>query len=229
MSDEVLFKRCFEKMTAEAEEGRGVERAPRMPVMVIAALELGVVSLDVKPVVVMWTRLLKVYGALRSDDLQRMRPDGVTLAENGFTAKLGRTKTTGGGKKVRELVVYVPREAWVAESSWLQAGFELWRALAPWDRDHFLPRPLPNLEAFEKWHAGTMDIAGLSSEALTRLCKPVVVAGRVGTEGGRWIPKSAAKAWTGHSERATLASALASLGVGKDERNPLRALGAGGL
>jgi len=66
-----------------------------------------------------------------------------------------------------------------------------------------------------------MDIAGLSSEALTRLCKPVVVAGRVGTEEGRWIPKAAAKAWTGHSEWATLASALASLRVGKEERNPL--------
>ena len=151
-SDEVLFKRCFEKVTAEAEEGRAVKRAPRIPVMVIAALELGVASLDVEPVlrVVMWMRLLKVYGAMRSDDLQRVRPDSVTLAENGFTAKLGRTKTTGGGKKVREMVVYVPREAWVAEPSWLQVGFELWRALAPWDRDHFLPRPLPNLEAFEK-------------------------------------------------------------------------------
>jgi len=66
-----------------------------------------------------------------------------------------------------------------------------------------------------------MDIAGLNLEALTRLGKPVVVEGRVGTEEGRWIPTAAARAWTGHSERATLASALASLGVGKDERNPL--------
>ena len=36
-----------------------------------------------------------------------------------------------------------------------------------------------------------------------------------------WIAPMVATAWTGHSERATLPSALAALGISKEERNPL--------
>ena len=65
------------------------------------------------------------------------------MASNGLTGKLARTKTTGGGKKVREMIVFVPSEAWIVEPRWLQVGFDLWVALAPWDRDHFSPDPSP--------------------------------------------------------------------------------------
>ena len=48
--------------------------------------------------VVAWACLLNVYGVLRADDLQRLRPDRAQLLEVGFVAKTERTKTAGVGK-----------------------------------------------------------------------------------------------------------------------------------
>jgi len=222
-SNDALFKRCFEKATVEVEQGTSVKKAPRFPVAVIASMELGVLDGSVAPVlrVVMWSRLLKIYGSLRGDDLQRITPSGVTMASNGLTGRLARTKTTGGGKKVREVIVFVPSEAWVVEPRWLQVGFDLWVALAPWDRDHFFPRPLPDMAGFEKRHAGVADLSAMNSSALAHLGRPVRMEQGWGVDAGRWLPEEVVQAWTGHSERATVTSALASLGVGREERNPL--------
>ena len=101
VSNDVLFKRCFERAAVEAEQGTSVKKAPRLPVAVLVALELGVLDGAVPPVlrVVMWTRLLKTYGCLRADDLQRMAPEGVHLTSSGFSGKLAWTKTTGGRDK----------------------------------------------------------------------------------------------------------------------------------
>ena len=60
-----------------------------------------------------WIRLIKVFGAMRSDDLQRTQPRFVRLSEGGLAARLVRTKTSGAGKKVKEMVVFIPRNAWV--------------------------------------------------------------------------------------------------------------------
>jgi len=223
VSNEALFKRCFERAAVEAEQGASVKKAPRLPIAVLVALELGVLDGAVPPVlrVVMWTRLLKTYGCLRADDLQRMAPEGVHLTSSGISGKLARTKTTRGGKKVRVLAVFIPSETWLVAPLWLRVGFDLWTSLAPWERDHFLPRSLPNLCAFEKRHAGTSDVAALNVAALAYLGKPVWLEGEWGTDSGKWLPRSVVEAWTGHSERATLTSALATLGIGREERNPL--------
>ena len=56
ISGQALFKRCFEKAVVEAEQGTSIRKAPRLPVAVVAALELGVLDVLVPAVlrVTMW-------------------------------------------------------------------------------------------------------------------------------------------------------------------------------
>ena len=99
------LKFVLDKAELEAtQQLEGVRRAPRFPLSLVAAMELAVAQDDCLPDaarVVVWSRLVKVYGALRMDDLQRIRPDEVRMTTTGLTASLLRTKTTGPGKRTR--------------------------------------------------------------------------------------------------------------------------------
>ena len=118
-------------------EGTVTKKALRFPVSVVAALELAVKAEDRLPAgarVLAWARLLKIYGALRMDDLQRLHPKNVTMKEAGFSGRLTRTKCFGPGKKVRELFLFVPASLGVAVPDWLRKGYELWMKSAPFPR-----------------------------------------------------------------------------------------------
>ena len=108
-----------------------MQRAPRFPLSLVAAMELAVAMDETLPDaarVVLWARLVKTYGALRMDDLQRLAPERVKMSSIGLVASLLRTKTSGNGKRTRELHLFIPMEAGVASASWLKIGFSLWKA-----------------------------------------------------------------------------------------------------
>lgn len=175
------IKKCVEKAKADAEDGIAEKtRAPRLPVVVIAGLECAVFDADLPLClrIVAWARLLKVFGALRTDDLQRIRSEDVHLQESGLTARLRRTKTSGAGKKVKDLTLFVPSSAWVGTRGWLEEGHGLWVRAAPWPRDHFLPRPAANLESFLHKVAEPADLAALSTRILEELKVPEVDVAR---------------------------------------------------
>jgi hypothetical protein len=223
-----LIKRVLEKATASIEEGAPERaRAPRLPAIVVGALEEAVSDEDIPGTlrVIAWTRLLKTYGVLRADDLQRMRPEDLSLHESGLMGRLRRTKTTGAGKRVRDLVVHVPRSAWIRNASWLKVGFDLWRKLAPWPRDYLIPRAASGLHDFVVKFASTADMAVVNYLVLRVLKVPNAAVPEGGaTEWTSMAPllsPDLARAWSGHSERSTIPSALAALGVPKAERDPL--------
>lgn len=48
---------------------------------------------------------------------------------NGLTAVLSRTKTSGPGKKVTLLRIFVSAGAWIKRDLWLSVGFEIWQGV----------------------------------------------------------------------------------------------------
>jgi hypothetical protein len=179
--------------------------------------------------IIAWTRLVKVYGSLRADDLQRLRPRDVVLVSSGLTGILTQTKTSGAGRKVRALPLFVPRCAYLVQERWLEIGYALWKPVGDPGRDFFLPRLDADYVGFGTGPASTADMAILNKAVLQRLQVPVAVPS---TEGERqqlgWkegpyclIKESMCDGWTGHSERCTMPSLLASMGVPKAERDPL--------
>eukprot|EP00969_Alexandrium_andersonii_P209704 9263291-Alexandrium_andersonii.AAC.1 len=53
-----------------------------------------------------WVKFVKVWAALRSDDLQGLLPAELRLLPSGLEGMLGRTKTCGPGRRVRWLPIH---------------------------------------------------------------------------------------------------------------------------
>eukprot|EP00435_Cladocopium_sp_Y103_P030957 s929_g7.t1 len=128
-----------EKLAAETPP---VRRAPRYPGVAVESLESAVLDdsnvLGVR--IMAWIKLLKIWGALRFDDMQKIKPDELQFIGERLTTTLRVTKTSGPGKRVQELPVCISESAFVWDKSWLYCGFQLIRQHANFDRDYLLPK-----------------------------------------------------------------------------------------
>jgi len=219
-----MVKRFLEKAALDAAVGQvRVQKAPRMPVAALVALELAVsdTSLEEGLRVVVWSRLLKVYGVMRADDLQRLPPKEVVLGEAGLMGRLIRTKTSGAGKAISELRLFIPKTAFLANPRWLEEGHGLWEKLVWPERDYFLPRLASDMSVFVDRLATSSDLAGMWAKALTVLRVPSLEMGAWVLGPDLLLSENLVAAFTGHSERSTLPRLLAALGVPKGDRDPL--------
>ena len=223
-ADNDLLRRTFEKVELLVNSGTApVKKALRFPISVIAALELAVAAEDRLPVgarVSAWARLLKINGNLRMDDLQRLHPENVTMGDAGLTGRMMRTRCSGTEKKVRELLLFVPRALGLVRRDWLRIGYKLWREAASFARDFFLPRISSDYATFIPKLASGKDLAGMLNGVLTLLMVPVV--DDVGTglveSDMKMMTAMYAAGWPGHSERATMMSVLAAGGYSQEDR-----------
>jgi hypothetical protein len=222
-----------------------VTKAPRFPMIVVAAMEAFLVD-DTQPLglrLMAFARLVKVFAVLRWDDVQRIRPRDFMLRSAGLTGRLTQTKTSGAGKKARELPLFIPAGAFIVRRDWQEVGYGLWSQLDNDDRDFFLPRVKADLVTHGKSPASGRDLSILGALLLTYLTVPEYLTTGEKFELGdlveensepgtiaesRWItgkvkllPPNLVPGWTGHSERATLPSLFAAMGVSKAERDPL--------
>lgn len=226
-SGDDLFSRTIEwAVKALDDPTNTVQKAARFPLGVLVALELCVADEQELPAVrvLAWTRALKIWGGLRADDAQRITPSDLVLRMGGLAARLLRTKTTGGGKKVRELPMFVPFEATLTNTPRLRVGLELFQQVCgdqAWD--FVVPRPRADLRGFLAKPPSASELALLQQHVLTRLRVPHYSAERDTwefREGGRkLLSPHWARCWTSHSERNTLNSALTAMGVPKDRRD----------
>ena len=155
-------------------------------------------------------KLVKLWGALRFSDAANIRAKSVKVYDGKLTALLQKTKTTGAGKRVRELPLYIDSGAYVFKKEWLVTGWELvkkkWR-----DDEQFLFCE----GAFSEGMTGVgqmryYEAAGASEDVIATLCDH---------ENKKLFPEGLERFWSEHSERASLPSALAAIGIHKTERD----------
>ena len=224
-----LVKQAFAWAEVQLDDPRiATRKAPRLLVGLIISMEIMVVSEETAVTfrAAAWMRLLKIYGALRWDDFKRLTPQDLVMRETGLSGRLTRTKTTGIGKKVRELPLFIPAEASISGAPWLSTGFAIFQKIGKPKRDFMLPRPEESLDGFTTRMATDNDAATLSRLMFVELKVPKKMRDTEGnlvwtaTEEPLMDPLLAA-GWTNHSERATLTSLLAALGVDKARRDAL--------
>ena len=223
-ADNEQFRLMIEKVLVEVNVNTGeVVRAPRFPVSVVVAMEVAVMTEEIADGlrVLLWARLLKVFGVMRMDDLRRVARGDLVLGDGGLAGTLRRTKTSGPGKKVRVMHFFVPAEAALTGLPWLQTGFRLWEALVPEGLDHFLPRMTGGRDAFTRKVATGADLAAMGRAALLALRVPTFVDGVWGMTDEKLATERMLIMLTGHSERPTLPSLAAILGVPKADRDYL--------
>ena len=196
-----------------SKDGPPPRRAPRYPAIVIEALETMVVTenaaLGLR--ILAWAKLIKIWGALRFDDLQKIHPANLSMHGGRLTTTLRITKTSGPGKRVQELPVCISEHAYIWDGSWLKQGFELLREAANFDRDYLLPRFNEEWTELYRKCASYSDVATYSCSLRKAL--------RSQSTYDSLLPDDLVSFWTEHSERATLPTGLAMLGVSKPDRD----------
>ena len=171
-----------------------------------------------------WVRLVKVWASLRSDDLGGMLPEELQRLDTGLKGLLDRTKTSGPGKRVRWLSIWIDEDAWITERRWLDIGLAIWRQPEfAFERDYFLGPPNEDFSAPRKRPIDYIETDALNKRLLKELWTPVYdeSSKRWSDSGRRLIEDELEKFWTEHSERSYVNSMAACLGFAKEERNYL--------
>ena len=156
---------------------------------------------------------MKIWGSLCYDDQSWIATSDFELGAHGLFAVLIRTKTTGAGRKVMCLPLYVDKGASLTGLPWLEADLKVWKEQALFAGDYFLPLgTLDGEAALEQW-ASYADAAAAGRALLGELDFPLSGGG----EGS--VPDGVAPFWTKQGRRAALSSWLAALDVEKSRRD----------
>ena len=101
----------------------------------------------------------------------------------------------------------------------MQKGYELWRAsVADKNRDFFLARATSDCHGFTEKYASAGNLAGMGMRMLMELEVPEKKDNMWCTTDVKMLHEISAAGFTGHSERATMPSIPAALGVSKADR-----------
>ena len=192
-------------------------------VAVVLAAEVTVVRISAPPGLrfMCFMLLLMVWGCLRCDDLQGISPESLTLSQLGLKFTLGRTKTSGPGKRVGQLQGYILRSVSISGYDWLAAGYNLLQT-----DDFKIPRDFLCLRFNDGWEVqnhGYMDGEGVACHirrALAELKAPRRHQGVWGlSKVVNLVPEALLGFWSGHSARNFLPSLAAATGVDSVKRD----------
>ena len=198
-------------------------QAARYPIVVLAALEVYIANPSQPPLkrILAGSMLFRSWGTLRLDDLQHMQRSTLRQMGGLVITELGCTKTTGPGKRVRQLPVAVSEEAQLLPLAWLAEFLSLIQEFLPKDRDYLLDEPTKDCR-------GTTD-RRLTHPQATALCKRIISELRVPIlKGSRWVageervvPPLLEDLFSQHSGRAVLPSMSIHVEGDKSKRDCL--------
>ena len=200
---------------------RFTRKAWHLPVKVIMALEDGVMNTRWESYrrIYCWYRLVKVWTGMRFSDTCGLENNTMELNRYGLTGVLKKTKTTGPGKKVQLLRVWVSHECWLVQEEWLEEGFNLWTTMSQeagiMDRDYMLPCPSKGKEGFGN-RMVTYALASRFSQALFLDLRTEYEGARVPL-----MSEGLGTIFTEHSERTTMRTWAEAAGVPESVRKQL--------
>ena len=204
-------------------EGNPRSSAKRLPVSVVVSWEKVVTSDDEKPYVRVyaWFKLVKFWAALRWDDTLGIPPSLVELREDrGMRGKIVRSKTTGEGRRVDTQEFFVSKDCWLLSPTWMVTGWkifkEMGRAFGNLGRDFLLPRPDKHLRGFRGSMVRYSEALSMS-RALLNLSTVCAVHSEHNGRLLLTLPDSSGF-WSEHSERVTVISWAAAVGVNPEAR-----------
>ena len=224
LSELPIIRNTVNQMTMELETGAPPKRqAPFLPLTMICALELLVTDVSAELFVrgFAFYKLLKIWTACRSDDLTSLNPGSLRMVHSGLLGTLERTKTSGPGKRVRFLPIFVSRKAYIVSENWLTVGWEIWnRPAMCFERDYFLPRPRKDWAGVQRVMASYPETVVLSKSLWRSLRRPMMMESNWQLSHDFLLDTGdAVSFWTEHSERNWLVSVLTFLETPRDQRD----------
>ena len=143
LSQHQLVLKAVERITVERSgSALPVLQAARYPTLILASLELVVTDVSYPPFrrIHAGAMLFKSWGTLRYDDIQRIHRKKLRMVGSVAQTELMTTKTSGPGKRIKQLPVVVSVHAQLLESEWLVTFLDLVATHLPKDRPYLLDR-----------------------------------------------------------------------------------------
>ena len=171
LTDAALHDVTKRELLSSALPGKQPRQSHRFPVVVLAALEENVISLNT-PVfwkVLSWWMLLQSWATLRIDDHREMIPSDLDVSETGLVGKLTRSNVSGPGKKLNYRLLVVDSATYVQHKHWLISGWRISEKEAPYVRDYLLPAPTNNFRGFQSKKLKYQAAFGIQSQILSML------------------------------------------------------------
>jgi len=171
-SESSLIKKTAKSIRKQLSSAAWVKERKKAELLLIAQLRswelLVVTSRKEVPIyfrAYAWARCVKVWTALRFDCTRGLLPESLFWnKEAGLEGVLGRSKTTGAGKKTEIRRFWISPEAWLASPDWLEAGFAIWKSEGfNFDRDYLIPVPNSSYTGAVPRAALYVEAAALSS------------------------------------------------------------------
>ena len=224
LGQDSMVMNVVRNLTKQLETGSPPKRtAPLFTVATIMSAELTVANEDETVVtrLLAWSLLIMVWGSLRTDDLLWLDRSRCRLSELGWKGVLLRSKTSGAGRRVKELPVFVQRMVSLTGTDWLQLGQSLHELVGEkFPGVQFLCQPRKSGDEFSSRYLQACTLAAWFKWLLLRLRAPV-------KHRGRWIlnpddhlfDDQWSMRWSGHSARHCGPSWAAALGIPAEQRH----------
>ena len=156
--------------------GKVTKKASPFPLMIALALEDLVMREQEASYArwYAWLKLLKLWAALRWDDVQGIPNYALVMrADEVLAGKITRSKTSGVGKKVEVVNFYITREAYILHQEWLLTGWTLntWMSTRRglMGRDCLAPLPNEHLSGFRRAVVKYSDAAPMTRALFSKL------------------------------------------------------------
>ena len=223
LSKDATLNSMVRSMEEDLERGAPPKRPAKLcTVAMLIAMEICVCADSMAPFlrILAWTGLLMHWCTLRTDDVQWLDVGRLVFTDNGLSMILRRSKTTGPGKKAREVPVYVARTLSLSGKDWLRIGLEIfWRPEFFWERSYFLASPARDYLSCNRKFLSPEQLSAHLRGMYTHLVCPRL-DGNVWIASDRFlIPGELQVFWSGHSARHWLPSWATTLGVSKSDRD----------
>ena len=215
MLDHPMVKIVVQELTKKLEENaKPIKRAPRWMSCFVGAIEDVLVDRRQPPGrrICAFMKLVKVWASLRFSDVANIKSEHFKLYDGQIGGMLFKTKTTGAGKRVRELPIYIAPEAFIHHDNWMEIGCGLMRRANTSDGPYLFAEGIFENAATGHSPITYQEASAASSDLMENLSDE---------SSKKLIPTGRERYWTEHSERATIASGLAAIGVHKTERDVL--------
>ena len=225
LSSNPLIVKAVERISTLLTAGsRPKKQSPRIPCVIMAAAELYVMR-ESYPVFLRysaWLLLVKIWASLRHDDMQHIVPAQVKMIEGTLVATITQSKTSGPGKRLRELPVIIARGCRLCGTPWLSTGFGLMKELFADKKevDYLIPRGSTGSGGSPLAPASYAEASAAERKLFAELKLPAwSLEGGWREDGVALLAPHFVGFWTLHSPRTFMPSMLIFLDTEKSKRD----------
>ena len=208
-STSMIVLKAVDKLTTDL--GQFVQpilQAARYPVVVLAALEVYVVKSTAPPFkrIQAGSMLLKSWATLRFDDVQHLKRGSLRRVGNVVQSTLLSSKTSGPGKRIKQLPVVIANKAELLDLGWLSVFLKLVDLHMPDEQDWLLDQCTADFTSSLKKELRYSQSSALSKMVISELRVPVFVDGKWEEGTKLAVPPELFDLFTEHSGRCVIPS-----------------------